>query len=133
MYLPPLAELLDRLTIAQIKLNLLDEGQADFENEINSLKHDVELLMQNLGISPGGEFVHLVVMLAQINLHIWHNKDLMQVNLDDDAKYLALLKLSHQLNGIRNRIKNRFLEIEGISDKSHVRSNVETDGLPWSL
>jgi len=133
MYLPPLAELLDRLTIAQIKLNLLDEGQADFENEINSLKHDVELLMQNLGISPGGEFVHLVVVLAQINLHIWHNKDLMQVNLDDDGKYLALLKLSHQLNGIRNRIKNRFLEIEGISDKSHVRSNVETDGLPWSL
>ena len=61
--------------------------------------------------------MRIIVLISQINLHIWKNKDLMQENLDNSEKYLSLLKLSHQLNGIRNRMKNYILEIEEIMTK----------------
>ena len=60
-----------------------------------------------------------------MNLHIWNNKDLMQDNLENDEEYLKLLKLAHQLNGIRNKMKNQLLDIEGTKDESQKKSNFE--------
>ena len=132
-YLPPLAELMDRMTIAQIKVHLLQQDEGDYEKEISDLKHDIDLVVASGRVTLNSEIIHLVTLLSQMNLHIWHNKDLMQQSLDDDSRYLALLKLSHQLNGLRNRVKNRLLALEGITDKGHFRSNFETDGLSWRL
>ena len=52
---------------------------------------------------------------------------------NEEKEYLDLLKLSHQLNGFRNRMKNSLLEIEDVQDKSQIRSNFETDGLDWDI
>ena len=57
----------------------------------------------------------------------------MQENPQNEEEYLRLLKLSHQLNGFRNQLKNQLLLAEGISDKSQVRSNFETDGLNFKM
>ena len=78
------------------------------------------------------QLVRAIIQISQINLHIWHNKDAMQSQLDNEPEYLRLLKLSHQLNGIRNTMKNYLVELEGGVESSHKRTNFETDGLNWN-
>ena len=133
MYLPTLSELIDRLSVTQIKLNLTNSNPEDFQNEIKKINNDIDLIIREKKLQLNSELVNLILVIAQLNLHIWHNKDLMQQNLDNEGQYLALLKKAHQLNGYRNQIKNRILEIEGIEDKSQIRSNFETDGLTWKI
>ena len=133
MYLPTLSELIDRLSVTQIKLNLANNDPKDFQNEIKKINNDIDLIMREKKLQLDSEFVNLILVIAQLNLHIWHNKDLMQQNLDNEDQYLALLKKAHQLNGYRNQIKNRILDIEGLEDKSQIRSNFETDGLNINL
>lgn len=133
MYLPTLSELIDRLSVTQIKLNLANSDPEDFQNEIKKINNDIDLIIREKKLQLNSELVNLILVIAQLNLHIWHNKDLMQQKLDNEGQYLALLKKAHQLNGYRNQIKNRILEIEGMNDKSQIRSNFETDGLTWKI
>ena len=130
-FLPPLSEIIDRMTVTQIKLNLIESGKADFKSELQRLSNDIDIIIGERSIPASSELIYSIVMLAQLNLHIWQNKDEMQLNLENEAIYLSLLKRAHQLNGFRNQIKNRILLLEGIQDASQIRSNFETDGLDW--
>jgi hypothetical protein len=52
----------------------------------------------------------------------------------EPEKYLDLLKLSHQLNGLRNQVKNMLMEEAGDHEKSARRTNFNTDGLEgWGI
>ena len=133
LFLPPLAELLDRLTVTQIKQALLGDKNRAFANEMQKISHDMDLIIAENDIKFDSRIIRIIVLISQMNLHIWKNKDLMQENLDNDGEYLKLLKLSHQLNGIRNRMKNQLLEIEGNNDDSQKKTNFETDNLDWML
>ena len=93
----------------------------------------IHALIVSNNMSLNAKTIRMIIILSQINLHIWNNKDEMQRNLDNEEEYMKFLKLSHQLNGIRNKIRNIFLDEEGISDIGHVRSNFETDGLDWDF
>ena len=131
-FLPTFAELLDRMTVTQIKLSLIENGKEDFKDELRKISHDLNYIIEAKNIPLNSELILAFINLAQINLHIWNNKDKMQENLDNQEIYLQLLKISHQLNGFRNQLKNRLLAVEGITDKSQLRSNFETDGLRWN-
>ncbi len=127
----PLAELIDRLCVDQIKEVLLVHGKDSHAREIKQLEHDIDLLLKEQQVVCTARLLRIVVVLAQMNLHIWHHKDLMAA---DSARYLELLKLAHQLNGIRNRMKNLLLEESGDREPSARRSNTETDGLEgWDV
>jgi len=134
-FLPPMAELIDRMTVTQIKLALLKDNKDSFIEEISKLEHDIDLILDSNNLILDARLIRIVIILSQMNLHIWNNKDKMQDNLKDnkEKEYLDLLKLSHQLNGFRNSMKNSLLEIEGVQDKSQIRSNFETDGLDWDI
>ena len=132
-FLPSLSELLDRLTVTQIKQALLGDKNKDFYNEINKLSNDIDIIIKKENIKLDSRIIRIIVLISQINLHIWKNKDLMQENLENNEEYLKLLKLAHQLNGIRNRMKNQLLEIEGSKDESQKKSNFETDNLDWDI
>jgi hypothetical protein len=130
-YMVPLAELVDRLAVDQIKEVLLNEGKASYAAEMGILQHDIDILISERGIPLTAKLLRIIVALSQLNLHIWLLKDRMQVESD---KYDELLKLAHQLNGIRNRMKNLLLEEAGDREKSAQRSNVGTDGLSgWDV
>ena len=133
LFLPPLAELLDRLTGAQIKQALLGDKKKEFANEMQKISHDMDLIIEENDIRLTSKIIRIIVLISQMNLHIWKNKDLMQENLENDEEYLRLLKLAHQLNGIRNRMKNQLLDIEGTKDESQKKSNFETDNLDWDV
>ena len=132
-FLPPMAELIDRLTVTQIKENLLGDDSGDFYAEISKLVNDIDLIISEKKVPLSGQLIRAVVMMSQINLHIWRNKDLMQENLENESEYLLHLKKAHQMNGVRNLLKNYLLELEGITDASQLRSNFEVDGLEWNM
>ena len=132
-FLPPMSELIDRLTVTQIKQNLLGDESDDFYAEITKLINDINLIIDEKDLKLSGQLIRAIVMMSQINLHIWRNKDLMQENLENETAYLAYLKKAHQMNGVRNLLKNYILGLEGVSDASQLRSNFEVDGLEWEM
>lgn len=129
--LPTLADLVDELTITQIKQVLLPDGQARFGERMAMLVHDVDLLLGDGAPRLSARLLRTVVVLAQINLHIWGLKEKAQA---DEERYLEHLKLAHQLNGIRNRMKNALLGECGDGDPALQKSNCDTDGLAgWDI
>jgi len=129
--LPTLADLVDELTINQIKQVLLPDGKARFGERMTMLAHDVDLLLGAAAPRLSAQLLRMLVLLAQINLHIWVLKEKAQ---EDEARYLEHLKLAHQLNGIRNRIKNALLDELGDHDPALRKSNCDTDGLQgWDV
>ena len=127
----PLAELIDRLTVDQIKEVLLEDGRASYADEMARLSHDMDLIIDEKSLGLSARLLRIVIALAQLNVHIWYHKDRMQ---EEPAHYDEHLRLAHQLNGIRNRLKNLLLEETGDRQKAAERSNFNTDGLQgWEI
>jgi len=130
-FLPAFAELIDRLTVDQVKEVLIPDLKDPMAEEMEKLCHDIDLLIQERDIRLSSRFIRIVIALSQMNLHIWHLKDRMQENPE---KYSDYLKLAHQLNGIRNQLKNFLLEESKDKEKSAQRTNFNTDGLEgWNI
>jgi hypothetical protein len=73
-YLPTLAELVDRLSIVQLKEVFITEHKEEYAKEIKEIVHDIELILNDENIRLTGEDVRAIVVLSQMNLHIWHNE-----------------------------------------------------------
>lgn len=129
-YLPTLADLIDVLAIDQIKEIKL-ENKHSYALEMKKISHDINVLIAQKQIKLSARLIRMIIVIAQINLFIWNNKDKMQ---EDPSRYNDLLKLAHQLNGIRNRMKNKISEEVGDKEPSKKRTNVETDDLKgWDI
>ena len=94
-YLPTISELIDRLSIIQLKEVFIPEHKKEYAKEIQEILHDLNLE----GVDA--EFVRAIVVLSQMNLHIWHNETEYRAGEGDGN-----LGLTHGLNGIRNTAKN---------------------------
>jgi hypothetical protein len=130
-YLPTLAELVDRLSIDQIRTVLLSENRESHEEEIRRLEYDLDTIIQERGLKLSGKVLRVVVVLAQMNLHIWNCKEKMDAEPD---RYHEWLKLAHQLNGIRNQMKNMLMEESADQGASVRHTNVQTDELQgWDV
>jgi hypothetical protein len=101
-YLPTLAELLDRLTITQIKEVKISEHKDKYAEEIKEILHDIDLILKNNNVVFTGDMLRALIVVAQYNLHIWHNESNFRCGIKDGNN----LELTHSLNGIRNRGKN---------------------------
>ncbi|MGD0335696.1 MAG: hypothetical protein ABSB18_01145 [Candidatus Omnitrophota bacterium] len=102
------AELVDKLTISQIKEVLLPQVSAKkYCLELKELEHDIDLLIKQKRIKISAKFLRLIILLSQLNLHVWFLKDRMS---SERKSYFKLLKFAQELNGIRNHIKNLILE-----------------------
>jgi len=101
------AELVDKLSISQIKEVLLPKVAKKYSLELKQLEHDLDLLIKRKRITMSAKFLRKIILLSQLNLHIWLLKDKM---VSGEKKYFKLLKFAQELNGIRNYIKNLILE-----------------------
>ena len=101
-YLPTVAELIDRLSIIQLKEVFITEHKEEYAKEIEDIVHD----LSELGLN--GEMIRAIIVLAQMNLHIWHNETKYRAGEGDGN-----LGLTHGLNGIRNTAKNMIQENVG--------------------
>ncbi len=107
-YLPTLSELIDRLSIVQLKEVFIPDHKDEYSQEISDICHDINILLSN-SKNIDADFVRAVVVLSQMNLHIWHNES----NYRKGIKEGNNLELTHGLNGIRNTAKNKIQEKVG--------------------
>ena len=107
-YLPTLSELIDRLTIAQLKEVFIPEHKQEYAQEIKDICHDINLLLPDSD-AIDADLIRSIVVLSQMNLHIWHNESNYRKGIKDGNN----LELTHGLNGIRNTAKNKIQEVVG--------------------
>jgi len=107
-YLPTLSELCDRLSIAQLKEVFIPEHKVEYAQEISDICHDIQLILNESPSSVNAETIRAIVVLSQMNLHIWHNESQVRAGTGDGD-----LALTHGLNGLRNVAKNKIQEING--------------------
>ena len=108
-YLPTLSELIDRLSIAQLKEVFIPEHKAEYAEEISQILHDIDLELQEKNVILNADTVRAITVLSQMNLHIWHNESNYRKGIKDGND----LELTHGLNGIRNTAKNKIQERAG--------------------
>jgi len=120
-YLPTLGELIDRLSIVQLKEVKIPQHKEEYSKEISDIVHDInEILKEKLSENIArehqsqlplvdGEFIRAVIVLSQMNSHIWYNED----NARSGDNVGNQLMLTHGLNGIRNTAKNKIQELDG--------------------
>jgi len=108
-YLPTLAELVDRLSISQLKEVFITEHKEEYAKEIEEIVHDIELILSEADDRITGEQIRAIIVLSQMNLHIWHNESAVRKGTAGPAN----LALTHGLNGIRNTAKNKIQEVAG--------------------
>lgn len=99
-YLPTLSDIIDRLSIVQLKEVFIPEHKEEYAKEIQELIHDLDLMTNGKG-----NFIRDIIVLSQMNLHIWHNETEYRAGTGKGN-----LELTHGLNGIRNTAKNKINE-----------------------
>ena len=106
-YLPTLAELVDRLSIVQLKEIFILENTDAYREERKLIEHDIDVLLSeqfnNLGKSLDAPTVRAILMLMLTNRYIWENESKAREGGSEQDK---LLKLTHSINGVRNTAKN---------------------------
>ena len=108
-YLPTLSELVDRLSIVQLKEVFISEHKDEYAKEIAAIVHDIQLHLDESKEVVTAETIRAIVVLSQMNLHIWHNESNYRKGIKDGNN----LELTHGLNGIRNTAKNKIQEVMG--------------------
>ena len=108
-YLPTLSELIDRLSIVQLKEVFIPEHKDEYAKEIADIIHDIQLYLDESKEPITADTIRAIVVLSQMNLHIWHNESNYRKGIKDGNN----LELTHGLNGIRNVAKNKIQEVMG--------------------
>lgn len=105
-YLPTFSELIDRLSIVQLKEVFIPEHKDEYAKEIKDILDDIQLIIEQNEIVLDSNSLRAIIVLSQMNLHIWHNES----NYRKGIKEGNNLELTHGLNGIRNTSKNIIQE-----------------------
>ena len=108
-YLPTLAELVDRLSIIQLKEVFIPEHKEEYAKEINDIIHDIDLELSEKSVTLSGDDIRAIIVMSQMNLHIWYNESEARKGINAGEN----LQLTHGLNGIRNTAKNKLQESIG--------------------
>ena len=107
-WLPTLGELIDRLSIHQLKEIFIPENKENYANEIKQMVHDIDLVLKENKDNITGEVIRALIVLAQMNCHIWYNETKVR-NGDKDGN----LHLTHGINGIRQTASNKIMAVVG--------------------
>ena len=108
-FLPTLGELIDRLSIHQLKEVFIPENKKNYAKEMNDIVHDINMILKEKDITLNAEIIRAIIVLSQMNTHIWYNES--QVRKGE--KGTDNLMLTHGLNGIRNTAINKIMEVVG--------------------
>lgn len=104
-----LAELIDRLSINQLKEVKIHEHKKEYAQEIKEIMGDIDRILESENVKINARTIRDIMILALYNEFIWASES----NARKGNKDGNSLMLSHGFNGIRNRAKNRIQEIIG--------------------
>ena len=106
LYLPTLAELIDRLCIVQLKEIFIPAHSGEYRAERFSIQHDIDLILRDKALDDivlSAADVHAIAMLMLSNRFIWENEGKAR---EGGSEQDHLLRLTHSINGVRNTAKN---------------------------
>lgn len=127
-FLPTLSELIDRLSIVQLKEVKIPEHKNEYAQEISDIVHDIQLIMDQKDVVITAELIRAVIVCAQMNAHIWYN----ETNVRSGVAGPNMLALTHGLNGIRNTAKNKIQEVVG-GRKDYKIDCIAADFKDWEV
>ena len=107
-FLPTVEDLIDRLSIFQLKEVKIPEHKEKYAKDIHDILNDIDIILEE---SPGkvdAKLLRAVIVLAQMNTHIWYNETKVR-----NGEKGGNLHLTHGLNGIRNVAGNKIAECVG--------------------
>lgn len=108
-YLPTFAELVDRLSIVQLKQVFIPEHAGQYAAEIALIEHDLDLMLED-GRPITARHIRAMLVLMLTNRFIWENESKARAGGPEQDR---LLKLTHSVNGVRNTAKNVLSEDAG--------------------
>ena len=127
-YLPTLSELIDRLSIVQLKEVFIIDHKEEYSKEISDIVHDIQQFLDETSEPINAETIRAIIVLSQMNLHIWHNESNYRKGIKDGNN----LELTHGLNGIRNTAKNKIQEVMG-GRKDYKIDSLAADFKGWEI
>ena len=127
-FLPTLGELIDRLSIHQLKEVFIPENKKNYAKEMNDMVHDIDMILKDHKGEITGDVIRAIVVLAQMNTHIWHNES----QVRKGTKGTDNLMLTHGLNGIRNTAINKIMEVVG-GRKDYKVDCIASDFKDWDV
>lgn len=98
-YLPTLSDLIDRLSIVQLKAIRIPENREAYIKERALIEHDIDLLLAERKLGALDVRAIMTIMLA--NDFIWLNES--NARLGGKSE---MLRQTHAVNGTRNTAKN---------------------------
>jgi hypothetical protein len=105
-YLPTFADLVDRMSIVQLKMIFILENREAYAQELSDIQHDINLLLSQRTPVTGDNFakmLHAVQVIMLANRVIWENEAKARLGGSEQDK---LLKFTHSINGVRTQAKN---------------------------
>jgi hypothetical protein len=127
-FLPTISELLDRLSIVQLKEVKIPEHKEEYAKEIAEIVHDIQLIINQNDVVINAEMLRAIIVCAQMNTHIWYNES----NVRSGVVGPSMLALTHGLNGIRNVSKNKIQEVFG-GRKDYKIDCIAADFKDWEI
>ena len=127
-FLPTLGELIDRLSIHQLKEVFIPENKENYATEMNDIVHDIDLILKEKDVNLDGDIIRAIIVLSQMNAHIWYNES--QVRKGEKGS--DNLMLTHGLNGIRNTAINKIMEVVG-GRKDYKIDCIASDFKDWDV
>ena len=127
-FLTTLGELIDRLSIHQLKEVFIPENKDNYAQEMHDIVHDIDLILKEKDVNLDGDIIRAIIVLSQMNAHIWYNES--QVRKGE--KGTDNLMLTHGLNGIRNTAINKIMEVVG-GRKDYKIDCIASDFKDWEV
>ena len=90
-YLPTLSELIDRLSIVQLKEVFIVDHKEVYAQEIRDILHDIQLIINEDSFELTAESIRAIVVVSQMNLHIWQRESNARKGIDANEN----LRLTH--------------------------------------
>ena len=98
-----------KIGIIQLKEVFITDHKEEYAQEIKDITHDIDIILNDDKVKLSGKDIRAIIVLSQMNLHIWHNESNYRKGIKDGNN----LELPHGLNGIRNTAKNKIQEVVG--------------------
>lgn len=107
-YLPSLADLIDRLTIVQMKAIFIEDHRKEYIHERELIIADIDILLKELPDGLNARAIWAITVIQLANRFIWENETRIRDGSSEEAPEVQLqrLKATHAINGVRNTAKN---------------------------
>ncbi len=117
-YEPNISELIDMLSILQIKEMKFKKQKKTVQKQILNVRKDLNSHLKNQKIYLNSKMIRKIFIVGIINLLVWELKDKM---ISEPKKYNKHLKKALELNTIRNTIFNIMMKNFSEFDVTRVR------------